>query len=42
MGRAVPLRIEYSGRPPMASTATGFGDVHAREQSELIRKALDV
>lgn len=42
VGRNVPLRIEYSGRPPMASTATGFGDVHAREQSELIRKALDV
>ena len=31
-GREVPLRIKYSGRPSMASTATGFGEVHAQEQ----------
>ena len=32
VGRSVPLRIPYSGRPSMASTATGFGEVHAAEQ----------
>ena len=42
VGRDVPLRIPYCGRPAMASTATGFGEVHAQEQSDLIRKALDV
>lgn len=31
-GREVQLRIKYSGRPTMASTATGFGEVHAQEQ----------
>lgn len=30
--REVGLRIKYSGRPTMASTATGFGEVHAQEQ----------
>lgn len=32
MGRDVPRSIKYSGRPSMASTATGFGEVHAQEQ----------
>lgn len=32
LDREVPLRIKYSGRPSMASTATGFGEVHAQEQ----------
>jgi hypothetical protein len=31
-GREVPIRIKYSGRQTMASTATGFGEVHAQEQ----------
>lgn len=26
------MTIKYSGRPAMASTATGFGEVHAQEQ----------
>jgi 2-oxoglutarate dehydrogenase complex dehydrogenase (E1) component-like enzyme len=26
------MAIKYSGRPAMASTATGFGEVHAQEQ----------
>ncbi|PRW57990.1 2-oxoglutarate mitochondrial-like isoform B [Chlorella sorokiniana] len=40
--REVQLRVKYSGRPTMASTATGFGEVHAQEQADLIAKALDV
>ena len=32
MGREVPMAVKYSGRPSMASTATGFGEVHAQEQ----------
>ncbi len=35
-------RIPYAGRPPSASTATGFGSVHAQEQAKLISEALDV
>ncbi|KAL4441839.1 hypothetical protein ABPG77_003755 [Micractinium sp. CCAP 211/92] len=42
LGREVPLRVKYSGRPSMASTATGFGEVHAQEQADLINKALDL
>lgn len=42
VGREVPLRIKYAGRPAMASTATGYGEVHAHEQSALISTALDV
>lgn len=38
----VPMRIGYSGRPSMAATATGFGEVHAHEQSTLITNALDL
>jgi 2-oxoglutarate dehydrogenase E1 component len=41
-GRDVPLRIPYSGRPTMAATATGFGEVHAQEQANLISGALDL
>lgn len=42
-GRAVPDgRIAYVGREPSASTATGFGEVHKREQAELISEALDI
>jgi 2-oxoglutarate dehydrogenase E1 component len=43
VGRSeVPLRIPYAGRPSMASTATGFGEVHAKEQSSLIATALNL
>ena len=38
----VPIRIKYSGRPSMAATATGFGEVHAQEQAALIANALDI
>ena len=41
-GKEVPLRIKYSGRPTMASTATGYGEVHANEQASLIHDALDL
>ena len=40
--KEVPLRIKYSGRPTMASTATGYGEVHAHEQASLINNALDM
>lgn len=41
VGRSdVPLRVPYAGRPAMASTATGFGEVHAKEQGALIAAAL--
>lgn len=32
--------IKYVGRAPSAATATGFLSVHAQEQAELVRKAL--
>lgn len=38
----VPLKIKYSGRPSMAATATGYGEVHAQEQGKLIADALNV
>ncbi|KDD76103.1 transketolase [Helicosporidium sp. ATCC 50920] len=41
-GYDVPSKIAYAGRAPSASTATGFGEVHAQEQAALIKAALDV
>lgn len=41
-GRATTGRITYAGRPPSASTATGFGQVHAQEQAKLVGEALDL
>ncbi|XP_004307551.1 PREDICTED: 2-oxoglutarate dehydrogenase, mitochondrial-like [Fragaria vesca subsp. vesca] len=32
--------IKYVGRPPSAATATGFYEVHLKEQAELVQKAL--
>ena len=32
--------IKYVGRPPSAATATGFANLHASEQKELVQKAL--
>ena len=32
--------VQYAGRPPSASPATGFAKVHVREQSELCHEAL--
>ena len=40
-GRAPTGRIPYAGRAPSAATATGFGDVHAQEQSRLLQEAMD-
>ncbi|GIL90737.1 hypothetical protein Vretimale_15815 [Volvox reticuliferus] len=41
-GRPMLGRMPYAGRPPMAATATGFGDVHVREQAKLIDGALNL
>ncbi|KAL6977325.1 oxoglutarate dehydrogenase (succinyl-transferring) [Sarracenia purpurea var. burkii] len=32
--------VKYVGRAPSAATATGFYQVHAKEQSELVQKAM--
>ena len=32
--------IKYVGRAPSAATATGFYTVHVKEQTELVKKAL--
>ncbi|GMH36333.1 hypothetical protein BSKO_04201 [Bryopsis sp. KO-2023] len=41
-GHDVSGPLKYAGRIPMASTATGFGQVHAVEQTELLTKAVSV
>ena len=41
-GRSPPDTLRYIGRPASAATATGFGQVHAREQAKLILDALTV
>lgn len=41
-GRKTDGRIKFSGRPASASTATGFGEVHAQEQAKLVHDALDI
>lgn len=41
-GRSTTGRITFAGRAPSASTATGYGEVHAQEQSKLIGEALDL
>jgi len=41
VNRSVEKELSYSGRRPSAATATGFGEVHAREQADLIFHALD-
>ena len=35
-GRHLHDHIPYAGRGPSASTATGFGSVHAQEQARLV------
>ncbi len=39
--REAPHQIPYAGRPPSASTATGFARVHAIEQAALVNKAVN-
>ncbi len=39
-GRSVPHQIPYAGRGTSAATATGFAEVHAREQAQLVADAL--
>jgi 2-oxoglutarate dehydrogenase E1 component len=41
-GRATTGRVTYAGRPPSASTATGYAEVHAQEQARLIEDALNL
>lgn len=41
-GHATTGRVSYAGRLPSASTATGYGEVHAQEQARLIAEALDL
>lgn len=38
----VPHQIPYAGRAPSAATATGFAEVHAKEQAQLLADALAV
>lgn len=40
LGRGNMDDIKYVGRAPSAATATGFYQVHVKEQSELVQKAL--
>jgi 2-oxoglutarate dehydrogenase E1 component len=35
-------RIKFAGRPPSASTATGYGRVHEKEQNALVTDALNL
>lgn len=41
-GREVTGPLRYFGREPAASTATGFGQVHAKEQKILVDGALGI
>lgn len=36
--RTVPMQLAYAGRPPCASTATGFGKVGPPAASPLVQK----
>jgi 2-oxoglutarate dehydrogenase E1 component len=42
LGRPTDGRLQYAGRPPSAATATGFGDVHARQMKALLDQAVDL
>ena len=42
MSMQVPAHVPYAGRQPSASPATGFSDVHKREQDELCTNAMDL
>ena len=41
-GRDVPFQVAYAGRAPSAATATGFAEVHAKEQAQLLADAMAV
>lgn len=40
LGRGTVEDITYVGRGPSAATATGFYQVHVKEQTELVQKAV--
>jgi len=39
-GKSIEHEFSYAGRPTSAATATGFGEVHAAEQSSVIEQAM--
>uniref|UniRef100_A0A7S0YTI5 2-oxoglutarate dehydrogenase, mitochondrial n=1 Tax=Polytomella parva TaxID=51329 RepID=A0A7S0YTI5_9CHLO len=41
-GKPTTGRIKYAGRAPSAATATGYGEIHAKEQAQLISEALNL
>lgn len=40
LSRGTTQDIKYVGRAPSAATATGFYQVHVKEQTELVQKAI--
>lgn len=40
LGKGTMENLKYIGRAPSASTATGFYQVHAKEQTQLLQKAM--
>lgn len=40
LGRGNVDDIKYVGRAPSAATATGFSEVHKKEQNEILQKAV--
>lgn len=40
LGRGTMDDIKYAGRGPSAATATGFYQMHVKEQAELLQKAM--
>ncbi|KAL0455788.1 UNVERIFIED_CONTAM: 2-oxoglutarate dehydrogenase, mitochondrial [Sesamum latifolium] len=42
LGRGTVEDIKYVGRAPSAATATGFYQVHVKEQTELVQKAMQL
>lgn len=39
VGRGTYEDVKYVGRPPSAATATGFPELHSKEQKELVEKS---
>lgn len=42
LGREITGYIKYFGRPPMASPATGYAQLHEKEQKTLVSAAMDL
>jgi 2-oxoglutarate dehydrogenase complex dehydrogenase (E1) component-like enzyme len=41
-GWKIPPHLPYAGRGPSASPAAGFASVHAEEQAQLVKDAMDL